>query len=112
MLYGSMLVFLVSFYVFFCFFFFFFQAEDGIRDDLVTGVQTCALPIWQAPYPVARTDLQQMLLDAVGAERVQLNKRCVAIEQTPDSATAIFEDGHRATGDVVKIGRASCRERV
>src|SRR5258708_21444212 len=29
----------------FVFFFFFFQAEDGIRDDLVTGVQTCALPI-------------------------------------------------------------------
>src|SRR5258708_29985134 len=27
------------------FFIFFFQAEDGIRDDLVTGVQTCALPI-------------------------------------------------------------------
>src|SRR6266536_4095264 len=26
--------------------FFFFQAEDGIRDPLVTGVQTCALPIW------------------------------------------------------------------
>src|SRR5258708_27272322 len=25
---------------------FFFQAEDGIRDDLVTGVQTCALPIY------------------------------------------------------------------
>src|SRR5207244_5843206 len=30
---------LVAFSVFFC------QAEDGIRDDLVTGVQTCALPI-------------------------------------------------------------------
>src|SRR5258708_14385935 len=29
--------------------FFFFQAEDGIRDDLVTGVQTCALPI--SPFP-------------------------------------------------------------
>src|SRR5438046_7879536 len=28
------------------FFFFFFQAEDGIRDWSVTGVQTCALPIW------------------------------------------------------------------
>src|SRR5687767_4708730 len=26
--------------------FFFFQAEDGIRDKLVTGVQTCALPIY------------------------------------------------------------------
>src|SRR5215216_4218 len=32
------------------FFFFFFQAEDGIRDDLVTGVQTCALPISQEDY--------------------------------------------------------------
>src|SRR5438874_9034994 len=30
------------------FFFFFFQAEDGIRDLYVTGVQTCALPIWIA----------------------------------------------------------------
>src|SRR5258708_33045671 len=29
--------------------FFFFQAEDGIRDDLVTGVQTCALPIADQP---------------------------------------------------------------
>src|SRR3989475_7787670 len=28
-------------------FFFFFQAEDGIRDLTVTGVQTCALPIWK-----------------------------------------------------------------
>ena len=28
-----------------CLFFFFFQAEDGIRDTSVTGVQTCALPI-------------------------------------------------------------------
>src|SRR2546421_2018615 len=27
------------------YFFFFFQAEDGIRDLIVTGVQTCALPI-------------------------------------------------------------------
>ena len=33
-------------FVFF-FFFFFFQAEDGIRDHCVTGVQTCALPISQ-----------------------------------------------------------------
>src|SRR3989442_6452062 len=33
-----------SLYVF-IFFFFFFQAEDGIRDADVTGVQTCALPI-------------------------------------------------------------------
>src|SRR5690606_39731546 len=30
-------------------FIFFFQAEDGIRDFHVTGVQTCALPIWVRP---------------------------------------------------------------
>src|SRR2546430_9180940 len=31
-------------------FFFFFQAEDGIRDLTVTGVQTCALPIYCARF--------------------------------------------------------------
>src|SRR5256884_7226716 len=39
-------------------FFFFFQAEDGIRDVAVTGVQTCALPIWgtmpSVPSPVMK----------------------------------------------------------
>src|SRR3712207_7689388 len=32
--------------------FFFFQAEDGIRDIGVTGVQTCALPIFHAGPPI------------------------------------------------------------
>src|SRR6266540_3382831 len=41
-----MFLFFVFFFVWFSyFFFFFFQAEDGIRDRDVTGVQTCALPI-------------------------------------------------------------------
>src|SRR5689334_23903731 len=41
---------MVCFYIFF-----FFQAEDGIRDGTVTGVQTCALPILAAgtPHPDA-----------------------------------------------------------
>src|SRR5690606_40941218 len=34
--------------------FFFFQAEDGIRDFHVTGVQTCALPIFQHVHPNLR----------------------------------------------------------
>src|SRR5947207_5681609 len=38
-----------DFSFFFYFFFFFFQAEDGIRDHCVTGVQTCALPISSTP---------------------------------------------------------------
>src|SRR5437870_9772407 len=40
-----MSVFLYFYYFFLYCFFFFFQAEDGIRDGHVTGVQTCALPI-------------------------------------------------------------------
>src|SRR5262249_58939575 len=45
-IYGFCLV-LCIFLCFLCFlFFFFFQAEDGIRDWSVTGVQTCALPIY------------------------------------------------------------------
>src|SRR2546421_6112083 len=40
----------------FLLFFFFFQAEDGIRDLIVTGVQTCALPIYSVPgHPGARS---------------------------------------------------------
>src|SRR5690606_40213422 len=37
-------------------FFFFFQAEDGIRDFHVTGVQTCALPIYSTPPTPSRND--------------------------------------------------------
>src|SRR5206468_5111172 len=40
-----MFFFLFFFFFIVLFFFFFFQAEDGIRDLIVTGVQTCALPI-------------------------------------------------------------------
>src|SRR3989440_787844 len=39
-------------------FFFFFQAEDGIRDLIVTGVQTCALPISRSAEEV-RTRVRQ-----------------------------------------------------
>src|SRR5207302_6696846 len=44
--YGFLLFFFfLCMHCYFFFFFFFFQAEDGIRDFHVTGVQTCALPI-------------------------------------------------------------------
>src|SRR5437867_6749906 len=46
MLYQCYFIFFFFFFIFYIFFFFFFfQAEDGIRDRTVTGVQTCALPI-------------------------------------------------------------------
>src|SRR5947208_11956644 len=51
-------------------FFFFFQAEDGIRDDLVTGVQTCALPISACVEP---RDRRHGLLDACRNPVAQLH---------------------------------------
>src|SRR5215475_14754046 len=47
-------LFFFFFFFFFIFFFFFFQAEVGIRDFHVTGVQTCALPISTAAWPTQR----------------------------------------------------------
>src|SRR6266478_6556193 len=41
------------------YFFFFFQAEDGIRDLTVTGVQTCALPICHHGRPPGRAPVRQ-----------------------------------------------------
>src|SRR2546430_4112532 len=49
--------------------FFFFQAEDGIRDLTVTGVQTCALPIYDnlsEPQAHAAAPRGEESLDAIG----------------------------------------------
>ena len=72
------------------FFFFFFQAEDGIRDWSVTGVQTCALPI----YPLRKKLAADSYYRFRSADEVQLAARL----------------GVRI--DANQIGRASCRERV
>src|SRR3712207_9371879 len=74
-------------------FFFFFQAEDGIRDIGVTGVQTCALPI-----SYYRDKLHVFAACGPGSVVVSPQARPVA-EQHLDPA-------------VLEIGRASCRERV
>src|SRR6266404_9047480 len=58
--------------------FFFFQAEDGIRDKLVTGVQTCALPIYPG-FPIYPSVVRfagavpvRYPLDAVGGVNAEL----------------------------------------
>src|SRR5437868_12332996 len=61
-------MFLISIYLFF---FFFFQAEDGIRDRNVTGVQTCALPISGSPLaeaPGKLSDLPEAVPPALRAD--------------------------------------------
>ena len=69
--------------------FFFFQAEDGIRDVAVTGVQTCALPI--SAY-LNQNDIQNFIFyGPAGTGKTTLAKIIV---------------------NSLEIGRASCRERV
>src|SRR5690625_7805129 len=48
--------------------YFFFQAEDGIRDGHVTGVQTCALPIY--PFFTVRAGGQDVLTAGTGGANI------------------------------------------
>src|SRR5258706_99950 len=61
---------LICFYLFF----FFFQAEDGIRDWSVTGVQTCALPIWSGRCASAQIARQLAILGNEQARPAQRNE--------------------------------------
>src|SRR5438552_16912872 len=54
--------------------FFFFQAEDGIRDDLVTGVQTCALPICRRRSTRCASSSSRAAADARVSRHEQLLK--------------------------------------
>src|SRR2546427_5623362 len=49
-----------------CLLFFFFQAEDGIRDLTVTGVQTCALPIASAAVASLSSSTVRSIIDTFG----------------------------------------------
>ena len=66
-----------------------------------------ALPlgeIWErsgAPgYVVSRTDLQDLLLDAVGPERLRLGARCTGLEQSDTEVVVRFDGGLEASGDL------------
>src|SRR5699024_11623927 len=86
---------------------FFLQAEDGIRDRNVTGVQTCALPIFMVILISAV--LIGLLYWFFGTEL-----GC-AIRATGSNPNMSRAQGINTNFNVVlglKIGRASCRERV
>jgi FAD-dependent urate hydroxylase len=57
--------------------------------------------VGQRPYPVTRSELQELLLEAYGKEDVRLKSKCIALEESDSEVTAMFEDGHRATGDIL-----------
>src|SRR5256885_6926744 len=88
--------------------FFFFQAEDGIRDYKVTGVQTCALPISRMRVALTLTSLT--LADLKVGDRV-LVRGAVQADMSVN-ATRIRVLQREREDEAGEIGRASCRERV
>src|SRR5207245_6616983 len=93
---------------------FFFQAEDGIRDATVTGVQTCALPIFgavehnQNPFVGAKPyqGLLVILIMLDSSDLKNSNNTLYELKEPREGATRWY-----VVRDVGKIGRASCRER-
>src|SRR5205823_7502127 len=88
---------------------FFFQAEDGIRDKLVTGVQTCALPIFVGCIAVFGVAQENGRLAAKFAillflfDEFLLNLAADLLDEL---------ESFQADMPIGQIGRASCRERV
>src|SRR5689334_23725238 len=71
---------------------FFFQAEDGIRDGTVTGVQTCALPIFKGgkKYEIKARGSREALLAEQSGRGVVL----AAFSKTPFAVERFAENGH------------------
>src|SRR5205823_8496182 len=87
---------------------FFFQAEDGIRDKLVTGVQTCALPIF-ADSAAARA--RAGYVSPPSAEM----RRAMRTAEGPILPTRMLRrsplvDVWSGVTRITEIGRASCRK--
>src|SRR5690349_24131917 len=103
-------------FLYFFFFFFFFQAEDGIRDLYVTGVQTCALPISAGPAAAGRSASGRLAADprlvdlVVGAVPPDAGEGGVDLGR--QRGVALAQTEAVVLAGVEQIGRASCRERV
>src|SRR5437773_12196476 len=106
----------------FCYFFF-FQAEDGIRDRDVTGVQTCALPISYPPgLPVAKVSRIEQdaaysfaKITCVPSAGTEQNRQVLVLSREMNLPAVPVETesvaGKPPKPKRSKIGRASCRER-
>src|SRR5699024_11291666 len=93
------------------------QAEDGIRDRNVTGVQTCALPICNHANATGKTAAEALVDLILGKATVTVD---LHLYTASDLANApVWASGigwlDSCTGEKwtarTKIGRASCRER-
>src|SRR6185295_19845827 len=95
------------------FIFFFFQAEDGIRDIGVTGVQTCALPIWKSisPRGGAVYDLfgnQKTAVKVSVGKYMQMGTTGFSNSYNPLALTTANVAWNDLNGDTVPQGELGC----
>src|SRR3712207_9510068 len=84
---------------------FFFQAEDGIRDIGVTGVQTCALPIYAAAPPCPRRGRSVAPAgEPVGPGRSRTRARAVAVARGHRRSPPPPRSEERREGKSVDLG--------
>src|SRR5438132_1610668 len=94
------------------------QAEDGIRDHCVTGVQTCALPISQHDQfnnPLTASGGTVVLSKTGGGTLSGVTDNHDGTYSATLTAPTVAGNAHitaTVNGAAVEIGRASCRERV
>jgi len=88
---------------------------DMVYYDGRTGESMCDFSLepvttlsGQKPYPVARADLQALLMERFGLERIRLGHRMVDIADDGEQVTVTFADGTTATGDLL-IGADGAR---
>src|SRR5205085_5822246 len=91
---------------------FFVQAEDGIRDLTVTGVQTCALPIFIRVYS-GQLKTGDSVLNTTRTRSERIGRLLKMHANKREEISEIFAgDICACVGLKNEIGRASCRERV
>src|SRR5260370_23136925 len=93
------------------YFFFFFQAEDGIRDSSVTGVQTCALPIYRLCEPFSKGELESARSEYIVGIAGQMDGRgAERIVSADDSAIRAISDEGIFRSEERRVGK-ECRSR-
>lgn len=76
---------------------------DGLTGDVMTQFSLLPLieEVGQRPYPVARADLQNMLMDEFGRDQIYLGKKMVSLEDKTDSVEVHFSDGSSTQADLL-----------
>src|SRR5205823_11918041 len=94
--------------------YFFLQAEDGIRDKLVTGVQTCALPIYLSGKPIPDlTSLSALTtLTNLTIADESLTSADFLTNLAQLTSLSLYDNRIEDVSPIAEIGRASCRDSV